>query len=151
MNDRHLYDDEFEAVLCGAGIPADRAVHLSVCRACQARRDGFLLLMDEIRGEDPPEAETKAVRERALDRWQADASHRPVARWWLAAAAVLVLALVPLSLHHREQPATPTFNAAAVLADVDQVLERDPLTAMSPEAVVDVVVPVNSSSSDGGA
>jgi len=59
--------------------------------------------------------------------------------WLAAAAAVLVLSLLPLRLNRT----APAVNADTVMLEVNQVLERDPLSALASEEVVDTVVPVS--------
>ncbi|MCJ7442682.1 MAG: hypothetical protein MUO25_14050, partial [Thermoanaerobaculaceae bacterium] len=114
--------------------------HLAVCLDCRRRRDAFLDLVQEARGADPDAAARARVRERALAAWGATSSRHWV-RWLAAAAAVIVLSLLPL-LRGRA-PAPQIINADAVMIEVDQMLERDPLSAVAAEEIVDTVVPVS--------
>jgi len=97
------------------------------------------------RGADPDEATRARVRERALAAWGATNSRHWV-RWLAAAAAVIVLSLLPL-LRGRA-PAPQIINADAVMVEVDQMLDRDPLSAVATEEIVDTVVPVSAESGE---
>lgn len=150
MNIEHLTDDELDRVLCGEGLDRDRAVHLAGCVACRRRRDAFTAAVGEARGEDPGARELNAARAAALAAWEAPATHSRNWRW-IAAAAVLLLALVLPTWLGQRPTTTAGFDADAVLSEVDAVLERDPLTVVASEAVVDVVAPLDESSWQGGA
>jgi hypothetical protein len=140
MSIPHLNDDELNLAVLGEDLPPEVAGHLVVCLDCRRRRDAFLDLVQEARGADPDEAARARVRERALAAWGATSSRHWV-RWLAAAAAVIVLSLLPL-LRGRS-PEVPAVNADAVMVEVDNVLDRDPLSAMASEEVVDTVVPVS--------
>jgi hypothetical protein len=60
-------------------------------------------------------------------------------RWLAAAAAVVVLSLLPLV--RSEFVSRPEFNTDAVLTEVDDILSRDPLSAVASEEVVEAIVP----------
>jgi hypothetical protein len=139
MNSKHLNDDELNRALLGDELAAEAAEHVAACLACKRRRDSFMALAEEARGADPDQASRVRVRERALALWDAP-SQRHWLRWVAAAAAVVVLGVLPL-LRSRT-PAPPVFNADAVLNEVNQVLDRDPLSAMASDDVVNTVVPV---------
>ena len=141
MNVIHLSDDELDRALLGEDPGAEAAEHLSSCLVCRRRRDEFLGLVGELRGADPDEATRERVRERALALWGAP-SRRHWVRWVAAAAAVVVLSVLPL-LRSRT-PAPKPVNSDAVMLEVNNVLDRDPLSAMASEDVVDTVVPVSS-------
>jgi hypothetical protein len=155
MNEKHLNEDELDLVLCGEGLPPDRALHLVGCHACERRRNDFLAVLEEARIDDPAAAVVATARDGALQRWGAGVGRQHRVRWWLAAAAVLLLTLLPI-LRHGSSPTTrrqeqQVFNPDQVLTEVDAMLSQDPLTAMTSEAVVDTVVPVGNVSWQGGA
>jgi len=139
MTSWHLTDEEFDRLLIGEDLPPERAAHAEQCVLCRKRRQDFLAAVEVARGDDPDEATCASVRSAALETWSGSRI-RP-ARWWLAAAAaVLLLVLVPLA--YRSVAPRPSVNAEAVLEEVDAVLARDPLTAVAPEELVEVVTPV---------
>jgi hypothetical protein len=151
MNDTHLTDEELDEVLIGGDLQPERADHLSACLACRARRAELVRVIEATRRPDPEQARLAAVRGRVLAGWERSQRSRGPARWWLAAAAaLLLLALLPVLKGRRSQPAV-AFNADKVLTEVDAVLDRDPLTSMTSEAVVDTVVPATSTPGTGGA
>lgn len=141
----HLNDEEMNLAVIGEELPPDAAEHLAGCLECRRRRNGFLALVEQVRGADPDAAARVRVRERALAAWGAPSRPHWV-RWLAAAAAVIVLSLLPL-LRGRT-PQSPVVNAEAVMVEVDQLLERDPLAAMASEEVVDTVVPVSHESGE---
>jgi len=145
MSIPHLNDDELNLAVLGEDLPPEAAEHLAVCLDCRRRRDAFLNLVQEARGADPDAAARARVRERALAAWGATSSRHWV-RWLAAAAAVIVLSLLPL-LRDRA-PAPQIINADAVMIEVDQMLERDPLSAVAAEEIVDTVVPVSAESGE---
>ena len=145
MISKHLSDDELDRALLGEGLPAEASEHLSECLACRTRRDSFLAVVEDFRGADPDHATRMRVREQALALWGAP-TQRYWVRWVAAAAAVVVLGVLPL-LRSRT-PAPPTVNADAVLSEVNRVLDRDPLSVLASEDVVDTVVPVTSSTGE---
>jgi hypothetical protein len=137
----HLNDDELNLAILGEELPARAADHLGRCVACRRRRDAFLSLVEKAGGGDPDQATRTRVRERALAAWSGSRVTYHWVRWASAAAAVIVLAVLPL-LHSRTQ-APAKFNAEAVLTEVNQMLDRDPLSAVASEEVVNMVVPVS--------
>ena len=141
MNMHHLNDDELNLAILGEELPARAADHLGSCVACRRRRDTYLSLVEQARGDDPDEATRERVRERALAAWNGSRVTYQWVRWAAAAAAVIVLAVLPLLRSHTPTPAK--FNAEAVLTEVNQMLDRDPLSAVVSEEVVDTVVPVS--------
>jgi hypothetical protein len=143
MNVPHLNDDELDLAVLGEDPGLEAASHLASCLECRRRRDAFLEVVEEARGTDPDEATRARVRETALTAWGAP-PRRHWVRWLAAAAAVLVLSLMPLLVHRPAAP--PAVDADTLLLEVDQVLDRDPLSAMASEEVVDTVVPVSYSS-----
>ena len=138
----HLRDEELDLALAGEALPAETAEHLASCVVCRRRRDGFLAAV-EAAGAEPDEATRHRVREGALAAW-GGSSRRHWLRW-AAAAAVVVLALLPLL---RRAPA-PKLNPDAVLVQVDAVLARDPLAAVAPEDVVNTVAPIPATGGEG--
>jgi hypothetical protein len=138
MSNLHLNDDELNLAVLGEDLPPDAAAHLADCLVCRRRRDAFLALTEAARGADPDEATRARLREGALAAWGAPA-RRHWMGWLAAAAAVLVLSLLPLRLNRT----APAVNADTVMLEVNQVLERDPLSALASEEVVDTVVPVS--------
>lgn len=146
MSIQHLNDDELETVLCGEPLPTVREAHLHDCLVCRRRRDVFLEVVEADLADDPDEATLAAIRERALARWQG----RPVIHWWrwaAAAAAVVLLALVPVLRALR--PAVPAINPEAVMAEVDRALAQDPLASLASEDVVNELMPVAETTGEG--
>jgi hypothetical protein len=145
MNITHLNHEELNVSVMGEGLPPEATEHIAGCLECRRRRDAFLALVEGARGVDPDEATRARVRELALAAWGAP-NPRHWVRWLAAAAAVIVLSLLPL-LRGRA-PQSPAINTEAVMVEVDQLLERDPLSAMASEEVVDTVVPVSHGSGE---
>lgn len=145
MNIIHLTDDELDRTLVGEELPAQAVEHLAACVACRRRRDGFLTSVEAARGADPDEAVRARVRERALAAIAAPAPRR-WARWAIAAAAVVILGLLPLLRPRLTSP--PQLNADRVLVEVDSILDRDPLEAVAAAEVVDAVAPVSQASGE---
>lgn len=145
MNIPHLNDDELNLSVIGEELPPEASEHMAGCLDCRRRRDAFLALVEKARGADPDEATRVRVRELALAAWGAP-SGRHWVRWLAAAAAVIVLSLLPLLRGRGPQP--PPIDTEAVMVEVDQLLERDPLSAMASEEVVDTVVPVSHESGE---
>jgi hypothetical protein len=145
MNIPHLNDEELNLSVIGEELPPEATEHMAGCLECRRRRDGFLAVVEEARGADPDEATRARIRELALAAW-GPASRRHWVRWLTAAAAVIVLSLLPL-LRGRA-PQSPAINTEAVMVEVDQLLDRDPLSAMASEEVVDTVVPVTHESAE---
>ena len=146
MTIRHLCDEELDLALAGETVPAEAAQHLASCLVCRRRRDAFLAAVDGVRGADPDEATRRRVRQGALDAWGGTRCRRHWVRWVAAAAAVVVLGLLPL-LHSRT--ATPKFSTDAVLVEVDAVLAQDPLSAVASEDVVNTVAPAPVKAGEG--
>lgn len=146
MTIRHLRDDELDLALAGQTLPADVAEHLASCLVCRRRRDAFLAAVDEAGGTDPDEAARRRVRDGALAAWGGVSRRRHWVRWVAAAAAVVVLGLLPLLRGHI---ARPKLNADAVLVEVDAVLAQDPLSAVAPEDVVNAVAPAPVEAGEG--
>ncbi len=142
MTIEHLRDEELDLALAGETLPAEAAQHLASCVACRRRRDAFLAAV-EAAGAEPAEATRRRVREGALAAW-GGSSRRHWLRW-AAAAAVVVLALLPLL---RRAPA-PKLNPDAVLVQVDAILAQDPLAAVAPEDVVNTVAPIPATGGEG--
>jgi len=140
MNIPHLNDDQLNLAVLGEDLPPEAAGHLAVCLDCRRRRDAFLDVVQEARGADTDSATRARVRERALAAWEAP-DRRHWVRWLAAAAAAILLSLLPL-LRGRS-PEVPAVNTDAVMVEVDKVLDRDPLSVMASEEVVDTVVPVS--------
>jgi hypothetical protein len=145
MSIPHLNDEEMNLVVIGEELSPEAAEHLAGCLECRRRRNGFLALVEQARGPDPDAATRARVRERALAAWGAPSRPHWV-RWLAAAAAVIVLSLLPLV--RGRAPQSPAINTEAVMIEVDQLLERDPLAAMASEEVVDTVVPVSHESGE---
>ena len=145
MTISHLRDDELDRALAGDELPAGVAEHLASCLVCRRRRDAFLATV-EASGAEPDEATRRRVREGALDAWGGTRRRRHWVRWVAAAAAVVVLGLVPLLRSHT---ATPKLNTDAVLVQVDAILAQDPLAAVAPEDVVNTVAPIPATGDEG--
>jgi hypothetical protein len=138
MNIRHLSDDELDHWLTDESLSTELALHATSCVVCRRRRDAFLAAVEELQGAEPGEAVRERVRQAALDAW----SGRPAriwGRWALAAAAVLLLAVLPFARSHHTQAVQ--LNPDSVLAEVDQVLDRDPLSAVAPADLVEEITP----------
>ena len=140
MSIPHLNEDEMNRAVLGEELPAAAAEHLASCLACRRRRDGFLSLVEPAAGDDPDAATRARVRERALTEWGGKVPARHWLRWTAAAAAVIVLGVLPLLRSRTPEPVP--FNADSVLTEVNQVLDRDPLAAVASEDLVNTVVPV---------
>ena len=145
MSIPHLNDEELNLAVLGEELPLEAAEHLAGCLVCVRRRDSFLTTVEMARGTDPDEATRARVRERALAAWGAPNRGHWV-RWLAAAAAVLVLSLLPSRLHRTAPPLA--INADAVMVEVEQMLDRDPLSAVAAEEIVDTVVPVSAESGE---
>ena len=148
MTITHLTDEELDLALIGADLPADAAAHLASCVACRRRRDAFLSAVEGGRGADPDEAARERVRERALEAWSGVRAPRRWKRWLAAAAAVVLLGLLPVL--RSELAGRPKVDTEAVLVEVDDVLARDPLAAVAPAEVVEAVAPVPDLGDEGG-
>ncbi len=146
MTIRHLRDDELDLALAGETLPAEVAEHLASCLVCRRRRDGFLAAVDAARGADPDGVTRRRVRKGALAAWGGTKRRQHWARWAAAAAAVVVLGLLPLLRSHT---VTPKLNTDAVLVEVDAVLAQDPLSAVAPEDVVNAVAPAPVEAGEG--
>ncbi len=140
MNIIHLNDDELDRAVLGEELPAAASEHLTGCVVCRRRRDAFLALVEQARGADPDGSARARVRERTLTAWGGKSVAHHWLRWAAAAAAVILLALLPLL--RNQSPAPAEFNADAVLTEVNRVLDQDPLSAVASEDVVNTVVPV---------
>jgi subtilisin family serine protease len=105
-----------------------------------AADNGAEVLNMSLSGPDPNEATRVRVREGTLAAWGAPRRRHSV-RWLAAAAAMVVVCLLPLVVHRTVAPSA--VNAEAVLLEVDKVLDRDPLSALASEEVVEAVVPVS--------
>jgi hypothetical protein len=138
MTSWHLTDEELDRLLVGDGLQPERAAHVEQCVPCRRRWRGFLAVVETARGDDPSEETREGIRRAALESW-AGSRPRPQ-RWWLAAAAAaLLVVLGPLA--YRSIAPRSVVNAEAILEEVDAVLARDPLTAVAPEELVEVVTP----------
>jgi predicted anti-sigma-YlaC factor YlaD len=146
MTIEHLRDDELDLALAGETLPAEVAEHLASCLVCRRRRDAFMAAVDGARGADPDDATRRRVRDGALAAWGGTSRRRHWARWAAAAAAVVVLSLVPLLRSH---PVAPKLNTDAVLVEVDAVLAQDPLSAVASEDVVNAVAPAPVGTGEG--
>jgi hypothetical protein len=140
MNIPHLNDEELNQAVLGEELPASVAEHLARCLVCRRRRETFLSVVEQARGEDPDEATRARVRERVLAAWGGRTIAHHWLRWAAAAAAVIVVGVLPLLRSHSPMPTR--FDSEAVLTEVDKVLDRDPLSAVASEEVVNAVVPV---------
>ncbi|TAM53865.1 MAG: hypothetical protein EPN53_04760 [Acidobacteria bacterium] len=146
MTIRHLRDEELDLALAGETLPVETAEHLAACVACRRRRDAFLAAVDGAMGADPDEAARRRVREGALAAWGGTGRRRHWVRWVAAAAAVVVLGLLPLL---RSRPVAPRLNPDAVLVEVDAVLAQDPLSALASEDVINTVAPASVEAGEG--
>lgn len=146
MSTRHLSDDELDRLLIGEELAPEQTEHVNGCLACRRRRDGLLAVIEDASGTDPGDEARERVREAALSAWG-----RPVLRfhrWWLAAAAALLVALL-LPLTHRSRQPRVAFDPEAVMEEVDTILARDPLTVLASEEVVEAVTSVQEQATEG--
>jgi hypothetical protein len=137
MSVGHLNDEEFDRLLAGEPMPDDRLDHVRGCLSCRRRRDAVMAAIEDAAVEDPGDEARERVREATLAAWGRPAWR--FHRWWLAAAAALLIALL-LPLSHRSREPQVAFDADAVLQEVDTILARDPLTVMASEEIVQTVV-----------
>jgi predicted anti-sigma-YlaC factor YlaD len=148
MTNVHLTEDELDAALLGEPLSEQAEEHLGACLVCRRRRDEFFAVVAAARGADPDPATRERVRERALAA-VATKRRRHWAGWLAAAAAVILLAVLPLvATRHTTRP---QINADRVLTEVDTILNRDPLEAMAPADVVEAVVPVSADTGERSA
>ena len=148
MITEHLTDDELDRLLAGEGLPAGRATHVGECLPCRRRRDEVVAAIAGAVSEDPDEAARARVRAAALERWGAGETRRFPWRW-VAVAAVLLLAVLLPAVGPRLVE-RPSFDAEAVLIEVDEVLARDPLAAVASEDMVATLVGEAAESEQGG-
>ena len=146
MNITHLTDDELDRALVGESLAAQAEEHLASCVACRRRRDGFIAAVEAACGDDPDDAVRERVRERALAAATLPPPRRWV-RWGLAAAAVIVLGLLPLLRAH--VTSSRQLNADRVLVEVNTILDRDPLDDVASPDVVEAVVPATQAGAGG--
>jgi hypothetical protein len=147
MTGWHLNDDEFDLLIAGEPLAGERLEHLHGCLACRRRRDGLLAVLEDAAAGDPGDEARERVRQAALS-----AQGRPVRhfhRWWLAAAAALLIALMlPVTHRVRQQAA---IDPVAVMEEVDTILARDPLTVLASEEVVEAVTSAQAQTTEGSA
>lgn len=143
MNMRHVSDEELDRWLAEGELPDELSEHCQSCIACRRRREALLAVAEQARGADPDERARGRIREVVLTRWS---GRQPVVwrRWALAVAAMILLALVPVL--RRSGTASAPLNPDTVLAEVDRVLDRDPLANLAPEELVAEIVPENGGS-----
>ncbi|MEW6336116.1 MAG: hypothetical protein AB1625_01830 [Acidobacteriota bacterium] len=139
MITRHLDDEQLDRHLSGESPDPEAEEHLAGCLACRRRRDAFLAVIGASAVPDPSVEERDAAREAALRAFGAR-RHAPVIRWWLAAAAAVLVAVL-VALDRPPAPAVSLAEADTVLEEVDAVLERDPLAVLGGSALVETVVP----------
>ena len=142
----HLSDDELDRLIASGELPPERTEHVNGCLACRRRRDGLLAVIEDASGADPGDQARERVREVALAEWGRPAPR--FHRWWLAAAAALLVALL-LPLTHRSRQPQVAFDPEAVMEEVDTILARDPLTVLASEEVVEAVTSVQAQSKEG--
>jgi hypothetical protein len=140
MNIRHLSDEELEYWLAGDQLPSELATHASECLLCRRRRSAFDALVEAAMLPDPSQAERARVRAKALDHAVLETRHSWTP-WALAVAALVVLIVLPV-IRWSGNPPTQPFNPDAVLSEVDQVLDRDPLAALAPSEILDEIAPL---------
>jgi hypothetical protein len=143
---RHLTEDELDALLCGEDLAGERADYLQECLVCRRRRDALLAAFEGAAGEDPEVPTRDRVRVAALTEWRGRST--AARHWWLAAAAVLLAVALPFAIQRAPSPAG--VDADAVLRQVDEVLARDPLAVMASEDVLETVVPAQAATTPGG-
>ncbi len=146
MNMRHLTDEEMDQWLADGALPPALADHGLTCIACRLRRETLLAAVERASGVDPDEATRERIRNAALAGWAAGRRRVVWRRWALAAAAVILLALVPVLRRHGPAPAP--LNPDVVLAEVDRVLDRDPLASVAPAELVAEIAPRNGESQE---
>ena len=125
----HLSDEQFSR--CFVGVPAnDERQHLSECAKCRAEVDGFGSTVSSLRG---------AIWERADNRAtqiQPARERMPRVRRAIAAAAVVLLGLVPLLTSQRPQriitDASSETNPDALMNAINLHLSRTVASPMEP-------------------
>ena len=148
MSTKHLDENEMVLALAGEALPPDREEHRRECPRCRAEAGEFEAVAVAAAGPDPGDAARAHVRGAALDRWEQGRASSPRAwRWWAAAAAVVLLALVPL-LAGRGPSRIAAVDPDTVLRQVDAELSKDPLSAVASEDVVNVLVSVKDPGSE---
>ena len=147
MRIEHLKDDELDLAIIGEELPATAAEHLASCVACRRRRDSFLAAVRGAGAADPDATTRARVREQALAAWSGRPARPHWVRWLAAAAAVVVLGLLPVL--RSELAERPKIDTDAVLAAVDDVLARDPLDAAASREVVEAVAPAPEAGDEG--
>lgn len=148
MSMNHVSDEELERALAGEGLPAGAAMHLGECLPCRRRRDEIVAAISAAAGGDPDEELRRQARSAALERWRAGEPRR--FHWWWAAAAAAVLLALLIPLAAPRLVPRPSFDAEAVLLEVDEVLARDPLAAVASEDMVETLVGEVAEGGQGG-
>lgn len=148
MRQEHLSGHELDVLVAGGSGEAGAAEHLSACLHCRARLEAVRGAIHASRLPDLHEAARERAREAALEVL---ARRRWVARPWLwaAAAALVVAALGPWALRS-SQPAQHV-DASKVLAQVNSVLDQDPVSSAFSSDVVSVIAPNADGSEEGSA
>ena len=147
MTINHLRDEELDCALAGERLAPESEEHLATCLVCRRRHSAFMAAVAGARGADP-DAETRTrVRESALSAWGGRSRGRRWLRYLAAAAAVVVLGLLPVLRPHTAGSAK--LDAGAVMVEVDDVLARDPLASVASEDIVNTVVPEPEESLEG--
>lgn len=136
MSTRHLSDDELDRLLIGEELAPEQTEHVNGCLSCRRRRDAVVATIEDAAAGDPGDEARERLREAALSAWGRPAWR--FHRWWLAAAAALLVALL-LPLTHRSRQPQVAFDPEAVMQEVDAILARDPLTVLASEEVVEAV------------
>lgn len=134
MSEEHLSSQELDGLLLEEPPGEEVAAHFAACLVCRRRLEALRRAISPSALLDPPQGRREGVRKAVLAAWGAPRQARRGAWWWAAAAALVVALSLPL--WRGTAPAPREVDAAEVLAQVDELLAGDPVSAaFSPELV----------------
>jgi hypothetical protein len=146
MRQEHLSGHELDVLIGGGAVEEASREHAASCLHCQARLEAVAEAIRASRLPGPDEAVRERAREAALE--VAGQRRRPATPWlWAAAAALAVAALSPFAL--RSNHSAAPVDATKVLAQVNTVLDQDPVTSVFSSDVVSVIAPNADGSEEG--
>ena len=144
MSIPHLNDDELNLAVIGEELPPEATEHMAGCLVCGRRRDAFLALVERPGGWTPTRRRGRGF---VSGLWRLG-EPEPASLGAVAGGSRSGDRAEPAAAAARPRPAPPAINTEAVMVEVDQMLDRDPLSAMAAEEVVDTVVPVSPESGE---